>query len=87
MLIDTEIMRAIEWTDQRENCTLVAINNQAVGTTTISWLRQNGQIVQMGRLDNLVVVKYKTEKWIEDELKAKKLPSHGSRTPSNYVKW
>lgn len=87
MLIGIEIMEAIEWTDQRENCTLVAINNQAVGTTTISWLKQNGQIVEIGRLDNLVVIKYRTQKWIEDELKAKKLPAQGSRTPSNYVKW
>jgi hypothetical protein len=87
MLIETEIMEAIEWTEQRQNCTLVAINTQAVGTKTISWLRENGQIVEIGKLNDLVVIKYKTQKWIEDELKAKKLPSQGSRTPSNYVKW
>jgi hypothetical protein len=95
LLIPNEVQQAIAWTDQRqqqsaklsENCAIALDPEKAQGTTAVRWLRENGTVKRIGRLNNLVVVDYQAPDWMRGELKNWQLPSQGSRTPSNYVKW
>lgn len=87
LLLPECLQRAIVWTDKTKNGVLIALDPLTGSGEPVQWLRANGQPYKIGRYKNLVVVDYRCASWLVGELRCWQLPSQGSRTPSNYVKW
>ncbi|AFY74769.1 hypothetical protein Syn7502_02832 [Synechococcus sp. PCC 7502] len=89
LLLPTDLQAAIVWTQREKTRTLIALDPMKVaGTETVKWLKQNGTARRQGTLKNYYVVDWQPNAdWMTNELKNWQLPSQGSRTPSNYVKW